>query len=97
MEGRVRRRILIWAAAGFSIAAFWAAYLLPNSITRIPAAAYTLARLTQPVVPISSYFGVGLRFYWVVLLNAMTYALIGIAIEMLRRRLAHPGSTQEIS
>lgn len=81
----MRRRILIWAAAGFSIAAFWAAYLLPNSITRVPAA-YALARFTQPIMLLSSYFGVGLRFYWVVLLNATTYALIGLAVEMMWRK-----------
>ena len=83
----MKHRILIWIAAGFSIAAFWAAYLLPNSITRAPAA-YTLARLTQPVALISSYFNLSLRFYWVVLLNAMTYALIGLAVEMARRKSA---------
>jgi len=80
------RRILIWAAAGFSIAAFWAAYLLPNSIARVPAA-YALARFSQPIVLLASYFGVGLRFYWVALFNAMTYALVGLAVEMVRRKL----------
>lgn len=81
----MRRRILVWAAAGFSIAAFWAAYLLPHSIARVPAA-FALARFTQPIVLLGSYFGVGLRFYWVALLNALTYALIGLAVEMVRRK-----------
>jgi len=87
------RRILMWAAAGFSVAAFWAAYLLPNSIARVPAA-YALARVSQPVVLLVSYFNVGLRFYWVALLNATTYALIGFAIEIVRRKPSRAASVR---
>jgi hypothetical protein len=83
----------MWAAAGFSVAAFWAAYLLPNSIARAPAA-YALARVSQPVVLLASCFNVGLRFYWVALLNATTYALIGLAIEMVRRKPSRAASVR---
>jgi len=89
----VKNRILIWAATGLSIAAFWAAYLLPHSARRAPAA-YTLARLTQPILLLSSYLGVGLRFYWVALLNALTYALIGLAVEMVWRKPLQAQSTR---
>src|ERR1035438_3331395 len=44
----------------------------------------TLARFTCPVVFAGSYFHFGLRFYWVLLANAATYALVGLIVETLR-------------
>jgi len=41
---------------------------------------WTLARLTQPVLFASFYFHFGLYFYWVLLANAATYALVGLMI-----------------
>lgn len=44
-----------------------------------------LARVTQPVLFAGMYFDIGLRFYWVLLANAATYALIGVMAETLRQ------------
>jgi hypothetical protein len=48
---------------------------------------YALARLTQPIVFVGFYFHFGLYFYWVLLANAATYALIGLIVEALRQQL----------
>jgi hypothetical protein len=46
---------------------------------------YALARLTQPIVLLVHHFSVS--FYWVLLANAVTYALVGLIVETLRQRL----------
>ncbi len=77
-------RIAMWTLAGFVIAGCWAVYLflrMPAPLTSSEPILWILARLTQPIVFVSSYFGVGLRFYWVILANAAAYALFGLAVE----------------
>ena len=83
----MRYRITLWAATGFLVAGFWALYAFPSFF---PASGesllYGLARFTQPVVAIGTFFRVGIRFYWVLLANAATYALLGLMVESLRQR-----------
>jgi thiosulfate reductase cytochrome b subunit len=43
------------------------------------------AQFTQPVLLISSSFHAGLTVPWVLLANAMTYALVGLAVDKLRQ------------
>ena len=80
------RRIVMWATAGFLVASFWALYLFPTTPMG-SSPILTLARLTCPV----AFVGFGVRVYWVLLANAVTYALIGLALERLR---PHKPSTQ---
>jgi len=77
----MRQRIAMWAAAGSLIAAFWAFYLFPTPPMN-STAILALARLSCPV----AFVSFGLRVSWVILANAVTYALIGFVIEMLRTR-----------
>jgi hypothetical protein len=79
----MRYRIGAWASAGFLVASFWALYLFPTT-TMASTAIVTLARLTCPVAFVGSYFHFGFRFYWVLLANAATYALVGLLVEALR-------------
>lgn len=46
-----------------------------------------LARLTCPIAILGSHFAISL--FWVLLANLATYALLGAAVEMLRRQLRH--------
>jgi len=93
----MKQRITMWASAGFLVALCW---LLYASLRIVPISAaepivYTLARVTQPIVLASLYFHIGLRFYWVLLANAATYAFIGLIVETVRqavRRSPLPGS-----
>ena len=79
----MKYRIGAWATAGFLVASFWALYLFPTT-PMSPTPILMLARLTCPV----ALSGVGLRFYWVLLANAATYALIGVVFELFRRQVS---------
>lgn len=90
----MKPRIWIWASAGFLVAWCWIAYAFVT-----PPASF-LASMRNPIMktlvftscPISiagSYFP--LRFWWLPLINAATYALIGVVVETLRPKL-HPRS-----
>ena len=85
----MKYRMAAWAIVGFVVAGCWALYAFarPIPITSAETVVYTLARLTQPVVPVGRYFHFGLYFYWVLLVNAATYALIGLIVETLRQQL----------
>ena len=86
----MKYRIAVWASAGFLVAACWALYFaMRNKENPIEPIVYTLGALTQPVVLIGSYFHFGLSFYLVILVNTATYALVGLIVETLRRRLHH--------
>jgi hypothetical protein len=84
----MKYRIAMWASAGFLVAGFWALYALattpPSFIFVSPLMA--LVRLTCPIAFLSSY---PIRFYWVLLANAATYALAGLIVETLRQQLSH--------
>jgi len=83
-------RIRMWAIAGFLVASCWALYFAEaNKDNPTAPIVWTLAGLTQPIALVSFYFHFGLHFYWVLLANAATYALIGLIVETLRRQLKH--------
>jgi len=85
----MKNRIAMWAGAGFLVAGCWAIYAFTRTlpITSAEPRVYTLARFTQPIALASLYFHFGIRFYWVLLANAATYALIGLMVESARRKL----------
>jgi len=84
----MKYRIGIWASAGFLVAGCWALYALATAPPALTSAdpILTLVRLTCPIAFLSSY---PLRLYWVLFANAATYALAGLVVESLRRRLNH--------
>ncbi len=85
-------RIAIWALLGFLISAGWVIYsfsAFPSPIGDIGSLSWNLAVVTQPIAFASFHFHFGIRFYWVVLVNAATYALVGVMMEMLGRQLRH--------
>jgi hypothetical protein len=84
----VKFRIAMWAAAGFIIASGWAVYfLLASKDHPIEPIVSTLVRLTCPVAIVGSHYPVSL--FSSLVSNVATYALVGLAVETLRRQLNH--------
>ena len=84
----MKYRIAVWASAGFLIAACWALYFATrNKENPIEPIVYTLARLTQPIALLVQHSALSL--YWVLVANTVTYALLGLMVETLRRQLNH--------
>lgn len=82
----MKYRIGAWAGAGLVVAGLWAIYAM---VSRPPALTSAdpilpLVRLTCPITLVSFY---PLHLYWVLAANAATYALIGLIVETLKRRL----------
>jgi len=87
----MKTRIAVWACSGFLAAGFWGLYFANADKSKpIGPLVDALARLTQPIAAVvASYVHspVGLHsFLW---MNAATYALIGLIVEALRRKLNH--------
>jgi hypothetical protein len=86
----MKRRICLWAFAGFAVAFFWFIYstvTFPNpAFGRSPIVAITApASLLGRAMP--------LKYYWFILLNVAIYALVGLTAELLRRPLARHSSS----
>jgi hypothetical protein len=85
----VKSRIAIWAIAGFIVAGCWALYAAESpSVVEQTQSLWILARITCPITFASH---LPLSLYSVLIVNAATYALIGLIVETLRRRLNNPG------
>jgi len=76
----MKLRIAIWTSVGALVVVFWTLYIAtfptPLGIVR------TLAYLTCPIALAQHY---ALSFYFVLLVNAATYALVGTVVETMRR------------
>jgi len=85
----MKHRIATWAAAGFLVASGWAVYFfLANKDLPIEPLVSTLVRLTCPIAIVGAHYPVSI--YSALLANVATYALVGLVVETLRRRLNHP-------
>jgi hypothetical protein len=87
-------RIAIWAGLGFLVAVGWAVYSFsanPSPITPAKPVVWNLALLTQPIALASVHYRFGVSVNWVVLANTLTYGLIGLIAETMRRKLRHAG------
>lgn len=82
----MKRRIAIWAIVGLLVACGWTLYAfatapdyeIPMTLTERVIWAFAVA--TCPIIL------AGVYFIWVPPVNAVTYALIGLIVEKLRRR-----------
>jgi len=84
----VKYRIAMWATAGFLVASGWAVYFLVASKDHpIEPIVSTLVRLTCPIAIVGSHYPVSL--YSALAANVVTYALVGLVVETLRRQLKH--------
>lgn len=87
----MKTRVAIWAGVGFAVSCCFVlfTFLIPPrdlfSSLRNPAVeAFALASFLAGF----AFRHLPLHFWWVPLINAATYAVIGWMIEMLRRKLS---------
>ena len=88
----MKRRIAIWASAGFLVAGLWALYsasTFPSPLISATPIVWTLINITCPIAFASFHFHFGIKLFWVLLANAATYGLIGLIVESLRQQLDH--------
>lgn len=85
----MKYRIGMWASAGFLVAGGWALYAFATTPPAMTSAdpIMSLVELTCPVVLASMRLHFGVSLYWSLAANTATYALIGLMVEMLRRRV----------
>ena len=79
----MKERIVLWALSGFLVAGFWTVF----GMLTFPR--YNLARwlVVEITIPISLIWSNARLTYWqVMFLNAATYALLGLAVELFWRR-----------
>jgi hypothetical protein len=83
----MKYRVAIWATAGFLVASGWAVYFfVRNKDLPIPMVS-TLVRLSCPIAIVGSHYPVSI--YLALAANVATYAVVGLAVETLRRRQDH--------
>jgi hypothetical protein len=75
----MKLRIAMWAGVGALVVVLWNLYLPAISST----IGWALVCLTCPIALAHQY---ALSFYFVFLMNAATYALVGIVVETMRRQ-----------
>jgi hypothetical protein len=88
----MRFRVALWAGLGALVAIGWAVYSFsanPSPLTPAKPIVWTLALLTQPIALASVHYRFGVTVNWVILANALTYGLIGLLAEAMRRKLRH--------
>ena len=87
LEGTMKRRVAIWAGVGFLIAGCWVIYTFvtpPESLgmnLRQPVVQAALY-LTCPISYVGRHYPFPISWKLFVLLNAATYALVGLIFEM---------------
>lgn len=79
----MKSRIAIWACVGALVAIGWRLYVSAIFPLQLPESARALIDITCPIVLLRQH---PMTFYFVLLVNAGTYALIGVVVEMIRRR-----------
>ena len=85
----MRYRIAMWAIAGFLLAVFWALFAVvtfPSTPERMRDV-WTVVCITCPVAIAGMHYPISL--YVALVANAVTYGLVGLAVEALRKQLHH--------
>ena len=84
----MKYRVAIWATAGLLVASGWAVYFfVRNKDLSIEPMVSTLVRLSGPIAIVGSHHPVSI--YLALAANVATYAVVGLAVETLRRRQNH--------
>jgi hypothetical protein len=77
----MKLRVAIWTGVGALVVVLWTLYISATSPTPL-GNLWTLAYLTCPIALAHHY---ALSFYLVLLINASTYSLVGMVVEIMRR------------
>lgn len=84
----MKHRIAIWASAGFLVAVGWAVYFaVANKDVPTAPLVYALSSITCPIAIAGAHFPMSM--YFVFLVNAATYALLGLVVGTLRQQFSH--------
>ena len=86
--GAMRFRIALWAIVGFLVAGFWALF----AVATFPSSermrdVWTFICITCPIAIAGMHHAISV--YETLVANAITYALVGLIVETLRKRLHH--------
>jgi hypothetical protein len=85
----MKYRIGLWASAGFLVACSWALFAFatfPSTSERMRHV-WSLVSLTCPIAIAGRHYPISL--YESLAANAITYALVGLVVESVRRHLNH--------
>jgi len=85
----MKYRVAVWATAGFLVAGFWARFAAvtfpsTNNLIRV---AWPLVSLTCPIAILGMHHAISL--YEALAANTLTYALVGLIVGTVRRKLHH--------
>lgn len=85
----MKHRIAIWAVVGFLVAGFWAVFAaatFPSTSERMRDL-WTFVCVTCPIAVAGMHHRISL--YEVLVANAVTYGLLGLVAETLRKQSQH--------
>lgn len=89
----MKLRIAIWACVGALVVVVWRLYLSATFPAPLLGTARVLVDLTCPIALVRHH---AMSFYSVLLVNAGTYALVGVLVEIVRQhhKLSHDLQTK---
>jgi len=85
----MKHRIALWAVVGFLVAGFWALFTMatfPSTSERMRDV-WTLVCITCPIAIVGMHHPISL--YEVLVANTVTYGIVGLVVESLRKQLRH--------
>ena len=85
----MKRRITIWAMVGFLVAGGWAVFAaatFPSTTERLRDL-WTFVCITCPIAIAGMHYRFSL--YEVLVANAVTYGLVAVVVESVRKQLRH--------
>jgi len=85
----MKYRIAIWAIAGFLVAGFWALFAVatfPSTSERMRDV-WTFVCITCPIAIAGMRYPISI--YATLVANAVTYGVLGLIVETLRKQLRH--------
>jgi len=83
----MKYRIAIWAITGLLVAGLWALFAFATFPSTRMRDVWALITFTCPVALLGMHHAISL--YEVLAANAVTYAVVGLILEILRRQLHH--------
>lgn len=86
------RRIGLWSLAGFAVACGWVAYTF--AAFPLQTRNHLFWAVVEITAPAALLRHVAIKYYWFILLNAVAYAIVGFAIEIVRRYVRETTSSQ---
>ena len=85
----MKHRIAMWRRRGFVDCVLLGCLQLAGGADSAEPLIWTLAKFSCPIVFADSYFHSGISIYLVLFANIVTYAMIGLLVETLRRQRTH--------